>query len=165
MEGSRGCWRQERMASYQIFPNSASCLDHAIWAELGGQFLFFSLIFRISLPNIMTHMFPVTVIDYICNVSCIISELLLQILHFIRLLQHPHPHPKGDRLLIPSSVGSLCYGWQNVKKKKSLYSSCHVSCDTHTYTFHLQCCSSLIHFGIYNAAFQHHFREAQSRFF
>lgn len=117
VEGSRGCWRQERMASYQIFPNSASCLDHAIWAELGGQFLFFSLIFRISLPNIMTHMFPVTVIDYICNVSCIISELLLQILHFIRLLQHPHPHPKGDRLLIPSSVGSLCYGWQNVKKK------------------------------------------------
>lgn len=50
------------------------------------------------------------------------------------------------------------------EKKKALYSSCHVSCDTHTYTFHLRCCSSLIHFGIRNASFQHHLRESQSRF-
>lgn len=128
----------------------------------GSVFVPVSLIFRISLPNIMIHMFPVTIIDYICNVNYIISELHLQILHFIRFILPPpqrrqavNPHPLWEAYAMAGKM------WE----KKVLYSSCHVSCDTHTYTFHLQCCSSLIHFGIHNAAFQHRLREAQSRFF
>lgn len=74
-----------------------SCNLNRIW---GSVFVLLSPIFRISLPNIMTHMFPVTIIDYICNINYIISEFHLQILHFIPHILPPpqrrqavNPHP------------------------------------------------------------------------
>lgn len=53
--------------------------------DLGGMFVLIFPTFKISLPNNMTHMFPVTIINCICNVNYIISELYLQILHFVQL--------------------------------------------------------------------------------
>lgn len=82
-----------------------SCDLSRIW---GSVFVLLSPICRIGLPNIMTHMFSVTIIDYICNVNYIISELHLQILHCIWLILPPHArNPKGDRLLIPILCGKF----------------------------------------------------------